>query len=113
MNSRSVAVGVRGAGLLIEVPEVDGVAELDADLFAAFRIPPAVDDLGGGAGAFVFAAEDDRAAFFHWAAAEERGAVAAGADGPGFFVPGLVRIFTAQPNRDGGRDSRAAADLLG
>jgi len=113
MNSRWVAVGVRGAGLLIEVPEVDGVAELDADLFAALGIAPAVDDLGGGAGAFVFAAEDYRAALFHRAAAEERGAMAAGADGPGFFVPGLVRIFTAQPHRDGRRGARAAADLLG
>src|SRR5580704_7133937 len=107
MNSRSVAAGVRGAGLLIEVPEVDG------DLFAAFGIAPAVDDLGGGAGALVFAAEDDCAAFFYRAAAEERGAVAAGADGPGLFVPRLMRVFAAQPHCDGGREARAAADLLG
>ncbi len=112
MNSRSVAVGVRGAGLLIEVPEVDGVTELDADLFAACGVAVRVDDLGGGAGAFVFAAEHYCAAFFYRAAAEEGGAVTADADGPRFFVPGLVRIFTAQPHRDGGRDARAAADVL-
>jgi hypothetical protein len=113
MNSRSAAVGVRGGGVLIEVPEVDGVAELDANLFAACGVAVRVDDLGGGAGAFVFAAEDYCAAFFYRAAAEEGGAVAADADGPRFFVPGLVRVLAAQPHCDGGRDARAAADLLG
>ena len=86
---------------------------MDADLLAAFGIAAAVDDLGSGAGAFVFAAEDYGAAFFYGAAAEKGGAVKAGGDGPGFFVPGLVRIFTSQPDRDGGRDAGAAPDLLG
>ena len=99
-------------GNLFEVPEIDGVAELDADLFAAFGIAAAVDDLGGGAGTFVFAAEDYRAAFFYRAAAEEGGAVTAGADRPGFFVPGLVRVFAAQPDGDGGIGAGAAADFL-
>ena len=87
-----------GARNLIEIPKVDGVAELDADLFAAFGVAEAVNDLGLGAGAFVFAAEDYRAAFFYWAAAEEGGAVAADADRPSFLVPGLVRIFAAEPD---------------
>jgi hypothetical protein len=55
---------------LVEVPEVDGVTELDADLFAAFGIAETVDDLGFGAGTLVFAAEDDGAAFFDGAAAQ-------------------------------------------
>ena len=86
---------------------------MDADLFAAFGIAEAVDDLGGGAGTFVFAAEDYGAAFFYRAAAEQCGAVTAYAYGPGFFVPGLVWIFAAQPDRDGGHGARAAADVLG
>src|SRR5271156_3945609 len=102
----------REAGILVSVPEIDGVVELDADLFAAFRVAEAVDDLGFGAGAFVFAAEDYGAAFFHGAAAEEGGAVAAYADRPGFFVPGLVGVFAAQPDGDGGNSALAAADLL-
>lgn len=89
---------MRGTWKFDSIPEVDGVIELDADLFAAFGVAEAVDDLGFGAGTFVFAAEDDGAAFFHGAAAEEGGAVAAGADRPGFFVPGLVRVFTAEPD---------------
>ena len=100
-------------GNLVDVPEVDGVVEFDADLFAAFGIAATVDDLGGGAGAFVFAAEDNRAAFFYRAAAEEGGAVTAGGDGPGFFVPGLVRVFATQPDGDGAGGARAAADFLG
>jgi len=83
---------------LVQVPEVDRVVELDADLFAAFGVAEAVNDLGFGTGTFVFAAEDYRAAFFYGAAAEERGAVTAYADRPGFFVPSLVRIFAAQPD---------------
>ena len=71
---------------------------MDADLFAAFGVADAVDDLGLGAGTFVFAAEDYRAALFHGAAAEEGGAVAADADRPSFLVPGLVRIFAAEPD---------------
>ena len=55
---------------LVQVPEVDRVVELDADLFAAFGIAEAVNDLGLGAGAFVLAAEDDRAAFFYGVAGE-------------------------------------------
>jgi hypothetical protein len=97
---------------LISIPEVDGVVELDADLFAAFGVAEAVNDLGLGAGAFVFAAEDYGAAFFHRAAAEEGCAVAAHAYGPGFLVPGLVRVFAAQPDRDGGNSARAAAHAL-
>ena len=115
-NRRAVSGGlarVRAVGSLVQVPEVDGIAELDADLFAAFTVAEAVDDLGLGAGAFVFAAEDDRAAFFYWAAAEEGGAVAADAYRPGLLVPSLVRIFAAQPDRDGGNGARAAADVLG
>ena len=55
---------------LIEVPEVDGVAELHADLFAAFGIAETVDDLCFGAGTLVFSTEDDGAAFFNGAAAQ-------------------------------------------
>src|SRR5271170_3451751 len=89
----------REAGILVSVPAIDGVVELDADLFAAFRVAEAVDDLGFGAGAFAFAAE-------------EGGAVAAYADRPGFFVPGLVGVFAAQPDGDGGNGALAAADLV-
>src|ERR1700690_3694751 len=99
-----------GGGLSVEVPEVDGIAELDADLFAAFGIAAAVDDLGGGAGAFVFAAEDYGTPLFHGAAAEQSGAVTAGGDGPGFFVPSLVRVFAAEPDGDGAGGARAASD---
>jgi len=95
------------------VPEVNGVAELDADLFAAFGVAEAVNDLGLGAGAFVLAAEDYRAAFLDRAAAEEGGAVAADAYRPGLLVPSLVRIFATQPDRDGGNAARAAPDVLG
>src|SRR5580704_3645237 len=102
----------REAGIVVLVPKVDGVVELDADLFTAFGVAEAVDDFGLGTRTFIFAAEDDRAAFFYWAAAEERGAVAANAYGPGFFVPGLVRVFTTQPDGDGGNGARAAADAL-
>ena len=102
-----------GAAVSVQIPEIDGVAEFDADLFAAFGIAAAVDHLGSGAGTFVFAAEDYGAAFFYGAATEEGGAVTAGGDGPGFFVPGLVRVFAAEPDRDGRRDARAAADFLG
>ena len=104
--------GANGAGNLIEIPEIDGVAELDADLFAAFGVAEAVNDLGLGTGAFVFAAEDDRAAFFYWAAAKEGGAVAADAYRPGLLVPSLVWIFAAQPDCDGGNAARAAPDVL-
>jgi len=86
---------------------------LDSDLFAAFGVAEAVDDLGFGAGTFVFAAENYGAAFFYRAAAEESCAVAAGADSPGFFVPGLVGVFAPEPDWDGGRSARAAADALG
>ena len=102
-----------GGRFSVEVPEVDGIAELDADLFAAFGIATAVDDLGGGAGAFVFATEDYGTAFFYGAAAEKGGAVTAGGDGPGFFVPSLVRVFAAEPDGDGAGGARAAADFLG
>ena len=105
-------LSANGVGNLIEIPEVDGVAELDADLFAAFSVAEAVNDLCLGAGAFVFAAEDYRAAFIYWAAAQEGGAVAADAHRPGLFVPSLVRIFAAQPDRDGGNAARAAAYVL-
>src|SRR5271156_1741943 len=102
----------REAGILVSVPEVDGFVELDADLFAAFGAAEAVDDLGFGAGTFVFTAEDYGAAFFYPAAAEEGGAVAGCAACPGFFVPGLVAGFAAPPEGEGGNGARAAADLL-
>src|ERR1700689_3492857 len=113
-RSRSEEIERAGrAAVSVQIPEVDGVAELDADLFAAFGIAAAVDDLGGGAGAFVFAAEDHGTAFFYGAAAQEGCAVTAGGDGPGFLMPGLVRVFAAEPDGDGAGGARAAAGFLG
>ena len=38
--------------------------------------------------------------------------MAADAYRPGFFVPGLVRVFATKPDRDGGNGARATANAL-
>jgi hypothetical protein len=88
---------------VILIPEVIPIDEFDADLAAAVRIRTGINHVGGRAITLILSRQNYRLACLDRMAADESGTVAAQRGSPGIFLPGLARIFSAQPDRHCGR----------
>ena len=86
--------------------------QFDADVAAAFGIEARIDHPRFARAAFIAAAKHDGAVDFDGMAANKASAVPAHGGGPGFFFPGMARIFPAQPYRNAGFECEdCAADF--
>lgn len=79
---------------------------------AAFGIETRIDDAGVRTIAFIAATQNDDSIDLNGMTADKTGTVTADGGRPGFFFPGVARVFPAQPYRDRCLKPGTAAQIL-